>query len=61
MNYSASLLCEFWLRYRGLMAKQKFKILDSDMHVMEPPDLWEQYIDKPFKHRAPRGGDELKC
>jgi predicted TIM-barrel fold metal-dependent hydrolase len=25
------------------------------MHVMEPPDLWERYIDRRFKHRAPRG------
>ena len=27
------------------MAKHRFKILDSDMHIMEPPDLWERYID----------------
>jgi predicted TIM-barrel fold metal-dependent hydrolase len=37
------------------MAKNGFKILDSDMHVMEPPDLWEKYIDKKYKDRAPRG------
>jgi len=37
------------------MAKHGFKILDSDMHIMEPPDLWERYIDDPFKARAPRG------
>lgn len=37
------------------MAKNGFKILDSDMHIMEPPDLWERYIDTKFKHRAPRG------
>jgi predicted TIM-barrel fold metal-dependent hydrolase len=37
------------------MAKSGFKILDSDMHVMEPPDLWERYIDSKFKGRAPRG------
>src|SRR5918999_119914 len=37
------------------MAKNGFKIIDSDMHVMEPPDLWERYIDKKFKTRAPRG------
>jgi hypothetical protein len=37
------------------MAKNGFKILDSDMHVMEPPDLWERYIDSKFKARAPRG------
>jgi predicted TIM-barrel fold metal-dependent hydrolase len=37
------------------MAKNGFKILDSDMHIMEPPDLWQRYIDAPFKARAPRG------
>ena len=37
------------------MAKNGFKIIDSDMHIMEPPDLWEKYIDAKFKGRAPRG------
>ena len=37
------------------MAKNGFKILDSDMHIMEPPDLWERYIDAKFKAWAPRG------
>lgn len=37
------------------MAKNGFKIIDSDMHVMEPPDLWEKYIDKKYRDRAPRG------
>lgn len=37
------------------MAKQGFKILDSDMHVMEPPDLWERYIDRKYRSDAPRG------
>ena len=27
------------------MAKNGFKVFDSDMHIMEPPDLWERYID----------------
>lgn len=35
--------------------KNGFKVLDSDMHIMEPADLWERYIDKKFKHLAPRG------
>src|SRR5262245_18534030 len=35
------------------MAKQGFKILDSDMHVMEPPDLWERYIGSKYKSRLP--------
>ena len=37
------------------MAKQGFKIFDSDMHIMEPPDLWERYIDAEYKARARRG------
>ena len=37
------------------MAKDGFKVFDSDMHVIEPVDLWERYIEAPFRHRAPRG------
>jgi len=31
-----------------------FRVLDTDTHQMEPPSMWEQYIDAPFKDRAPR-------
>jgi hypothetical protein len=24
------------------MAKNGFSVFDSDMHIMEPPDLWER-------------------
>jgi uncharacterized protein len=37
------------------MANGGFKVFDSDMHIMEPPDLWERYIDAEFRERAPRG------
>ena len=37
------------------MAKQGFKAMDSDMHVFEPHDLWDRYIDPEFKDRAPKG------
>jgi predicted TIM-barrel fold metal-dependent hydrolase len=37
------------------MAKNGFKVMDSDMHVMEPPDLWRRYIDRAFADRAPVG------
>ncbi|MCI0820742.1 MAG: amidohydrolase family protein [Chloroflexi bacterium] len=37
------------------MAKNGFRIFDSDMHIMEPPDLWERYIDAAFRDQAPRG------
>ena len=34
--------------------KNGFKIIDSDMHIIEPPEMWEHYIDGAFKHRAPK-------
>ena len=37
------------------MAKNGFKVLDSDMHILEPADLWQRYIDKKFRHLAPIG------
>ena len=37
------------------MAKAGFRVLDSDIHIIEPPDLWERYIDAPYKQQAPRG------
>lgn len=37
------------------MAQNGFKVMDSDMHVMEPPDLWERYIEPEFKGQCPRG------
>jgi len=36
------------------MAKRGFKIMDSDIHVTEPPDLWLKYIEPEFRDRAPR-------
>src|SRR5262249_3507786 len=37
------------------MAKDGLKVMDSDMHIVEPVDLWERYMDPAFKDRAPRG------
>ena len=37
------------------MAKDGFLIFDSDMHIMEPPDLWQRYIAPEFKLAAPAG------
>ena len=28
--------------------KNGFKVMDSDMHIIEPPDLWQRYIDPAF-------------
>jgi len=37
------------------MSQNGYKVMDSDMHVMEPPDLWQCYIDPKFRDRAPVG------
>jgi uncharacterized protein len=34
---------------------QQLKVLDSDIHIIEPPDLWQRYIDAEFRDRAPYG------
>ena len=36
------------------MAKGQFKVMDSDIHVDEPHDLWVKYMEPRFKDRAPR-------
>src|SRR5262245_46281753 len=36
------------------MAKNGFRVLDSDLHTMEPDGLWERYLEEPFKRFAPR-------
>jgi len=42
------------------MAKNGFKVIDAEMHVMEPIDLWQRYIDPEFRARAPRRLDERR-
>ena len=42
------------------MAKHGFRMIDAEMHVMEPVDLWERYIDPEFKARAPRRLNERR-
>jgi predicted TIM-barrel fold metal-dependent hydrolase len=29
-------------------------VIDADSHVMEPPDLWTQYLEEKYRHRAIR-------
>ena len=36
------------------MAKNGMKVMNSDMHIIEPSDLWEHYIDPKFCDRAPK-------
>jgi predicted TIM-barrel fold metal-dependent hydrolase len=35
------------------MAKNGFRVMDSDLHTMEPDGLWERYLEPPFKKYAP--------
>ena len=39
--------------------KDGFRFVDSDMHIMEPPDLFDRYLDPQFKDRisVPVGAD----
>ena len=32
----------------------EYKLVSSDSHVVEPPDLWQRYIDPRYSARAPR-------
>jgi hypothetical protein len=42
------------------MAREGYLILDSDLHMMEPDDLWARYLDGPHKASPPRflGGQQ---
>jgi predicted TIM-barrel fold metal-dependent hydrolase len=42
------------------MAKHGFKILDSDMHVFEPHDLYLKYMNPKWGDRIPRGEPRQK-
>jgi predicted TIM-barrel fold metal-dependent hydrolase len=42
------------------MARDGYKILDSDMHVFEPYDLYEKYMDAKWGERIPRGKPRSK-
>ena len=35
------------------MAREGYFILDSDLHLMEPYDLWERYLEGPHKANPP--------
>jgi len=36
------------------MAREGYLILDSDLHMMEPDDLWVRYLDEPYRANPPR-------
>lgn len=35
------------------MARDGYLIMDSDLHMMEPGDLWERYLDEPHRSANP--------
>ena len=37
------------------MARNGFRVFDSDMHIMEPPDLWQRFIAPKYRSQAPVG------
>ncbi|HUY64932.1 MAG TPA: amidohydrolase family protein [Acidimicrobiales bacterium] len=39
---------------------EQWPVADSDMHVMEPADLWQRYIDPAWAHVAPVGLAEIQ-
>jgi hypothetical protein len=45
-----------------VMSYKGFPVMDSVMHLMEPFDLWDRYIDSRFKQEAPQGhpGDHFR-
>ncbi len=35
------------------MARNGYLIMDSDLHMMEPDDLWARYLDEPYRTTNP--------
>jgi predicted TIM-barrel fold metal-dependent hydrolase len=35
------------------MAVNGFRVFDADLHISEPPDLWQRYIEPKYRDRAP--------
>src|ERR1700752_193516 len=39
---------------RAQMKRTEEMVIDCDGHILEPPDLWEKYIDPKYRDRAMR-------
>ena len=33
---------------------REYNVIDADGHVLEPPDLWERYIEPRYRDRCPK-------
>ena len=42
------------------MAYKGLKVMDSDMHVMEPGDLWKRYMDPEYRNVAPASPENVR-
>ena len=42
------------------MAKRNYRVISADAHTVEPPDLWEKWLDKKFQDTAPKLVDDGK-
>jgi hypothetical protein len=42
------------------MAKLGFKVIDSDIHVVEPKDLWLRYLEPKFVNDGPRPAEPAR-
>jgi len=38
-----------------------YNVIDSDGHVLEPPDFWRTYIDPQYRDRAPELFVDNRC
>ena len=47
------------------MGRKRYEIVSADVHILEPPDIWEKHLPKKFSDHAPRlvkdheGGDAV--
>src|SRR5258707_12050572 len=38
----------------GPLMSRAYNVVDADGHILEPLDLWDNYMDPAFRDRAPR-------
>jgi hypothetical protein len=38
--------------------RHDLRVADSNMHVLQPPDVWERSMDPRFRHSGPKGMHE---
>src|SRR5205809_7394626 len=40
--------------FGGTLMSRAYNVVDADGHILEPLDLWDNYMDPAFRDRAPR-------